>query len=102
MQTRYNQTIVDVWTPVHASTGFVAGVGGVSPVMYFSLAVAFEIFEQTLEAKGEKGAETAVNVLGDLASGLVLYAWGRHLRAGMPEAPPVSSSVGRGPLFVGR
>lgn len=91
MLTKYNQTVVDVWTPAHAATGLLAGVGGVSPIMYFSLALVFEVFEQTMEARGKKGAETAVNVLGDLGSGLVLYAWGRHLRAGLPEAPPVSS-----------
>lgn len=93
MATRYNQTIVDVWTPAHASTGFLAGLGGVSPVVFFSLAVTFEVFEQTLEARGAKGAESAMNVLGDLGSGLVFYLWGRHLRERLPAPLPVSSRV---------
>jgi hypothetical protein len=77
---RYNQTFVDSWTAVHAGTGLVVGLAGVGPVMWGSAMIGFEIFEQTLEARGRKGPESAINVLGDLAFGLGFYVLGRKMR----------------------
>lgn len=76
----YNKSLIDVWTPIHAGSGFFLGLGGVTPISFMALSLSFELFEQALEAKGEKGPETAVNVLGDLGIGLLTYLWGRHTR----------------------
>lgn len=77
---KYNQSFVDAWTPVHAGTGFIVGLSGVGPILWGSLMISFEVFEQTMEAQGKKGSETAMNVLGDLAFGLGFYVLGRKVR----------------------
>lgn len=77
---RYNQTFIDGWTAVHSGTGFVVGLAGVGPVMWTATMIGFEVFEQTLEARGRKGPESAINVLGDLAFGLGFYMLGRKAR----------------------
>ena len=77
---RYNQTFVDIWTPVHAGSGFLAGVAGVQPVTWSAVMIGFEVFEQALEARAKKGPETAINVLGDLAVGLGFYVLGCQAR----------------------
>lgn len=68
---------IDIWTPVHAGSGFILGLGGVSPVASFAVQLTAVLFEQTLKVT-EK--DKALHMIGGMGTGMLLYVWGRHLR----------------------
>jgi len=68
-----NQDAIDSWSAVHALTGLAAGLWGLSPIVAFGSAVAYEVVEYAHEWPrgsklfGSKRPESALNVASDLA-----------------------------------
>lgn len=84
MDIRTNETAIDAWSLVHASSGYVLGALAIPLPQTIAALIAFELLEWTLEHPsgsklfGTKRPESQVNVACDIGLALVLYAVARQ------------------------
>ena len=80
---------IDLWTPAHFMGSMVLGVVEIPWWAMLGGSIAFEVLENTIAETApvkrlvpEAGAETLINMIGDLAINMSGYAAGRALVAG--------------------